>query len=95
MYSYILNDVSPDFPTALINQSPFDFIYSFDVFVHVDIHTFYHTLMNLKKLMTKDTLVFMSVANLCSELGWQRFSKQKQFKVAGFYCKQYVNQCMI
>ena len=27
----------------------------------------------------------LSVANLCSEMGYERFSKQKQFKVAGFY----------
>ena len=27
----------------------------------------------------------ISVANLCSDLGWDRFSKQKNFKVAGFY----------
>lgn len=39
-----------------------------------------------------------SVANLCSENGFDRFSKQKNFKVAGFYfmspdiIKQLVNK---
>jgi hypothetical protein len=37
--------------------------------------------------MKKDALAFFSVANLCSELGFDRFKKQKSFKVAGFYCK--------
>ena len=36
--------------------------------------------------MKAETLVFISVANLCSELGFDRFKKQKSFKVAGFYC---------
>jgi hypothetical protein len=43
--------------------------------------------MNLKPLMTSETRLFMSVANLCSDLGFSRFSKQRSFKVAGFYCK--------
>jgi 2-polyprenyl-3-methyl-5-hydroxy-6-metoxy-1,4-benzoquinol methylase len=84
---YILSEVSPDFPKEVYDQAPYDFIYSFDVFVHVDIHTFYHTLLSLQKIVTPESHIFMSVANLCSENGWTRFSKQKVFKVAGFYCK--------
>ncbi|CDW74331.1 UNKNOWN [Stylonychia lemnae] len=72
-------------PKEVVEHGQYDFIYSFDVFVHVDIHTFYHTLLNLKQVMSQDTLLFMSVANLCSQKGFDRFKKQKQFKVAGFY----------
>jgi hypothetical protein len=74
-------------PKEVHDLGPYDFIYSFDVFVHVDLHTFYQTLLNLKPLMTSETRLFMSVANLCSDLGFSRFSKQRSFKVAGFYCK--------
>ena len=74
-------------PKEVLDLGTYDFIYSFDVFVHVDLHTFYQTLMNLKPLMTGETHLFMSVANLCSDLGFSRFSKQRSFKVAGFYCK--------
>lgn len=82
-----MSTVSPDFPQSVVSQAPFPLIYSFDVFVHVDLHTFYHTLLNLKKLMNEKSRFIVSVANLCSELGFERFSKQKEFKVAGFYCK--------
>ena len=46
-------------------------------------------LENIKKLellKSKESLLFISVANLCSEKGFERFRKQKEFKVAGFYC---------
>ena len=82
--------VSPSLPKEL--PAAFDFIYSFDVFVHCDIHTFYQTLLNIKPLLNKDHgLFFVSVANLCSKLGFERFKKQKAFKVAGFYCKFYLS----
>ena len=84
---YHHSTVSPLLPKAVQESGPYDFIYSFDVFVHCDIHTFFQTLLNLKPLMTSDTLFFVSVANLCSKLGFDRFKKQRSFKVAGFYCK--------
>lgn len=86
--NYYHSTQSPEMPKPVKDNGSYDFIYSFDVFVHVDIHTFFHTLMNLRPLMTKDTLFFVSVANLCSTLGFDRFKKQRAFKVAGFYCKQ-------
>jgi hypothetical protein len=79
--------VSPQLPKEVLDLGPIDFIYSFDVYVHVDLHTFHQTLLNLKPLMTTETRLFLSVANLCSDLGFSRFSKQRSFKVAGFYCK--------
>ena len=67
--------MSPDFEESIVKSGPFDFIYSFDVFVHVDIHTLFQTLLNVKKMMKKDTLIFISVANLCSDKGFDRFKK--------------------
>lgn len=52
-----------------------DFAYSFDVFVHVDIHTLSRTLMQVHKLLKSGGMMMLSVANLCSETGYERFSK--------------------
>ena len=54
------------------------------MFVHVDMHTFFQSLVNLKPLMSDSTLIFVSVANIVSDLGFDRFKKQKSFKVSGF-----------
>lgn len=88
LITYHLSTVSPDFPAEVKLAAPFDFIYSFDVFVHVDLHTFYQTLLFLHPLLKPDgsTHLFFSLANLCSDLGFDRFKKQKTHKVAGFCC---------
>ena len=65
------------------------FLKCFDVFVHVDMHTFYQSLMNIKPMMSDTTLFFVSVANIISDLGFDRFKKQKTFKVSGSL--QFVN----
>lgn len=43
--NFVHNNASPDFPQPIkdqcANSTLFTFIYSFDVFVHVDMHTFY------------------------------------------------------
>ncbi len=36
-------------------------------------------------LLKPGGFMMLSVANLCSDLGFDRFSKQSNFKVAGFY----------
>lgn len=63
----------------------FDFIYCFDVFPHCDIHTIYNYLVEIRKLLKKDGRAFLSTANLLSEDGWKRFSRQSKFTVGGFY----------
>jgi len=72
------------FPAAVL-ATQFDFIYSFDVFVHVDIHTLHRTLKQVGQILKPEGRMMLSVANLCSEIGFARFDKQKEFKVAGFY----------
>lgn len=53
--------------------------------VHCDIHTLSRTLGQVFKLLKPRGLMMLSVANLCSKLGYERFKSQKEFKVAGFY----------
>lgn len=53
-----------------------DFCYCFDVFVHVDIHTVFRTLKQVRQVLKPGGLMMMSVANFCSEKGFQRFAKQ-------------------
>ena len=77
---------SPALPPK-VQALKFDFVYSFDVFVHCDIHTFYQTLTNVRPVLKPGACFFVTVANLCSQMGFERFKKQKTFKVAGFYCK--------
>lgn len=70
-----------------VKGKKFDFIYCFDVFVHTDSHIFYKTLQNLKPLLADDetSRVFVSVSNICSKLGFERFAAQKEYKVQGFF----------
>lgn len=79
---------SPAMPPK-VQALKFDFVYSFDVFVHCDIHTFYQTLLCVKAVLKPRACFFVTVANLCSQMGFDRFKKQKNFKVAGFYCKPF------
>lgn len=73
-------------PDQLIEKKEqIDFCYSFDVMVHVDIHTLFRVLKQVRILLKPEGYFMFSVANLCSENGFDRFSKQKNFKVAGFY----------
>lgn len=64
----------------------FDFIYSFDVFVHLDLHTIWQYFQELYKLLKVNGQAFISTANVMSPLGWARFSKQQKYSVGGFYC---------
>ena len=66
-------------------SSSFDFVYSFDVFVHMDLHTIWKYLNHIKVMLRPKGRAFVSTSNLMAPLGWKRFSKQKKFSVGGFY----------
>lgn len=66
-------------------RESFDFIYAFDVFVHVDVHTIWQYLQYIHSMLSDTGVAFISTANICSTLGWNRFSNQKRFTVGGFY----------
>ena len=80
---FVHNPLSPDLPQQL-KDTQFDFIYCFDVLVHCDLHTVYKTLANLHPLLKDGSKLFISLADVTSDLGFQRFKNQKQFKVSGF-----------
>ena len=79
--AFVQNKVSPSFPDF---GKKFEFVYCFDVFVHVDMHCFYQQLINLKPHLCPTAKIFLSVADITSTLGFDRFKKQKSFKVSGF-----------
>ena len=56
-----------------VGHEKFDIVYSFDVFVHVDIHTLFRTLSEVRSLLKEGGVFMLSVANLCSEEGFARF----------------------
>eukprot|EP00930_Biecheleria_cincta_P003199 TRINITY_DN104132_c0_g1_i1.p1 TRINITY_DN104132_c0_g1~~TRINITY_DN104132_c0_g1_i1.p1 ORF type:complete len:344 (-),score=72.98 TRINITY_DN104132_c0_g1_i1:563-1594(-) len=63
----------------------FDVVYSFDVFVHLDLHQMRQTLCSIRALLRPGGQCFLSFANLLAPAGWQRFARQKRYSVGGFY----------
>jgi SAM-dependent methyltransferase len=67
-------------------HNKFDFVYSFDVFVHMDLHTIWKYLNQIRGMLRPKTgKAFISTSNLNAPLGWKRFAKQEKFSVGGFY----------
>mmetsp|Transcript_153670 Transcript_153670/g.294443 ORF Transcript_153670/g.294443 Transcript_153670/m.294443 type:complete len:367 (-) Transcript_153670:64-1164(-) len=69
---------------AEYNES-FDFVYSFDVFVHLDLHQMRRTLRNMRRILRPGGYCFVSFANLLAPDGWRRFVRQSRYTVGGFY----------
>ncbi|CAE7667003.1 unnamed protein product [Symbiodinium pilosum] len=63
----------------------FDFVYSFDVFVHMDLHQMRQSLLCMHSILRPSGLCFVSFANLLAPDGWRRFAKQQHYSVGGFY----------
>ena len=72
-YSLIVLD-SPKFPDTLSEK--FDFIYSFDVFVHLDLHNIWHYFKEINRVLKCKGRAFLHTTNLGTPGGWDRFSKQ-------------------
>ncbi|OLP87612.1 putative alpha-1,2-galactosyltransferase [Symbiodinium microadriaticum] len=66
-------------------HTSFDFVYSFDVFVHMDLHQMRQTLHCIRAILRPGGFCFISFANLLAPDGWQRFAKQQKYSVGGFY----------
>eukprot|EP00743_Colponemidia_sp_Colp-15_P009231 GILK01010079.1.p1 GENE.GILK01010079.1~~GILK01010079.1.p1 ORF type:complete len:284 (-),score=41.78 GILK01010079.1:85-936(-) len=66
-------------------KGTFDFVYSFDVFVHIDLHTIWQYFNTVFDLLKPGGRFFVSFADVTSPLGWQRFAKQSKYSVGGFY----------
>jgi cyclopropane fatty-acyl-phospholipid synthase-like methyltransferase len=65
----------------------FDFVYSFDVLPHVDLHTIHTYFGEIKRVLRADGFAFLHTANLAAPLGWDRFVVQSKYTAGGFYCK--------
>lgn len=66
-------------------HSTFNFLYCFDVLVHVDLHTIYQTLQQIRLLLKPGGKAFLSTANLLTPAGFRRFAAQSKYTVGGFY----------
>lgn len=66
------------FPNKINNK--FDFIYSFDVFVHLPTRIIWNYFISVNKILKPNGKFFVHTANILTEAGWKNFSsKQKYF----------------
>lgn len=65
-------------------ESYFDFIYSFDVLPHVDLHVLFQYLKEFHRTLKPGGKCFISTADITSEGGWARFMAQRGATVGGF-----------
>ncbi len=66
-------------------EGRFDFIYSFDVFVHLDLHVQWQYLCEFERVLRPGGKAFIHTANLTADAGWERFVNQDHYRVEGFY----------
>jgi ubiquinone/menaquinone biosynthesis C-methylase UbiE len=62
----------------------FDFIYSFDVLPHVDLHVIYSYLKEIKRTLKLGGKCFISTSDITSPGGFERFQAQTISTVGGF-----------
>jgi SAM-dependent methyltransferase len=74
---------APTFAPELAGR--FDFLYSFDVFVHLDLHVQWRYLQEVHRALKPGGKAFLHTANLTTEAGWKRFVEQDRYRVEGFY----------
>ena len=63
----------------------FGFVYSFDVFVHLDLHIQYRYLRQAHELLVPGGRAFVHTANLRAPRGWERFASQPAPSIRGFF----------
>ena len=73
----------PESLTALNIQ--LDYIFAFDVFVHLDLHLIWRYLKVIEILLKKSGVAFIHTTNLKAPGGWERFFKQKEYTPATHY----------
>jgi hypothetical protein len=73
--------------SGAVGGGPFEVIYSFDVFPHIDLHTTFAYLKQFKRLLSRapHAALFLHTSNLESAAGWDRFSRQTGHTAGGFY----------
>jgi SAM-dependent methyltransferase len=62
-----------------------DFIYSFDVMVHTDVHTIWAYVKDFTRVLKPGGHAFIHTSNLTTEEGWKLFSSQERYYPEGFF----------
>jgi SAM-dependent methyltransferase len=62
-----------------------DVLYSFDVFVHLDLHVQWRYFQEMARVLKPGGTGVIHTSNLVSPGGWDRFAAQGSYRVEGFY----------
>ena len=74
---------TPSLPAELTGR--LDFVYSFDVFVHLDLHTQWKYIQEIARVLKPGGRAFLHTANLTAPAGWERFASQDHYTLDGHY----------
>lgn len=75
-----------DKKTLLENiKTKFDFVYSFDVFVHMDLHAIFKYFRQIRQILNTNGKVFLHTSNLKTVNGWEKFNSQEYYSPEDFY----------
>lgn len=74
---------NPRFPGDA--SGAYDFVYAFDVFPHVDLHTQWNYYKEFSRVLKPGAKAIIHTANLEAPEGWDRFVQQDKYSVGGFY----------
>ena len=81
-------------PALPLPDGSLDFVYSYDVFVHLDLHTQWAYMKEIKRCLRAGGRAFLHTSNLSAPKGWEKFSEQARFSPKGFYfvCPEVVRE---
>jgi SAM-dependent methyltransferase len=80
--TYVLLE-HPKFPDGY--EGYFDFVYSFDVFVHLNLHTIWKYFCEIEKILKSKGTAFIHTSNLGTPKGWEQFASQDRYDPQYFY----------
>lgn len=71
------------FPSEL--HGTFDFVYAFDVFVHLDMHVMWRYPEGFSSILKRGGKAFVHTSNIAAPDGWNQFVSQSGYSVSGHY----------
>ena len=74
-----------DRPQLNAASQTFDFVYSFDVFVHLDLHMMWKYFRDFERVLKPGGHAFVHTTNLKAPGGWEHFAQQDHYTVEGHY----------
>jgi SAM-dependent methyltransferase len=63
----------------------FDFVYSFDTFVHFDLHLMWREFCIVRDILKDGGRAFIHTTNLIAPDGWKTFASQDKYRVETMY----------